>query len=1276
MRKPVLRLGAPLCVLFASLHTASAFNVIEGAVFEFTSADDLFLDPAHAVIAVNVVNGANPDLVVNGVTFQGDGGATAVTGTTTNGAVTVTTTRVGGGGEIPTWATPPAFSGGDPTSEMNLGLVMQSIRWASGAGTNGLDITISGLDQKAYDIQLLTNEGADNNRRWDIGVEGNLVVDDHGSEGNGVWAPNNSFAYRGQFVPSADGILDIRFQADLGGDPFMGADANSILGAVVVHEVPPTAPTDIQLSDNVIPSTIPIGTSFATLTTSDVNFPESHTYSLVAGAGDTDNDKFQIAGDQLQTNFDFSALGGATFSIRVRSEDIDTLTVEKEFIIVVSADSDGDGLQDDWELMFATNLTTLSGLGGADADGDGCTDLEEFNNMTNPVVADTDGDGSNDGAEKANGTDPNNPDTDGDGSNDGDEAAAGTDPLDPDTDGDGLTDGDEATVGTDPLDPDTDGDGVVDGADPAPLDPSIFSDTIALTGDIIEFTSADDLGLDPLNAIIAVDVFGSADRIVNGVTFLTDGPAPGSGSASNAAATVITSAPHQLGNWTAPPAFSGGDPTSEANLAAVMQNIRHSSAAGPFDIAISGLDPAVNYELQLLTNEGADRFRVWDIAVEGVLAVDNYTSEGYAGIGVWAPNNSFAYRGEFSPSADGILDVQFDIDLGGGGVLPGADVNGILQAIVLHLGPNAPTDITLAPSDIAATAAVGTGIGTLTSADVNGGETHTYTLVAGAGDTHNGSFQIVGDELQSAADLTAQAGNTLSIRVQTEDKDGLTLQKELSVTVTDDSDMDDLPDSWELANGGNLTDLTGLLSGPGPGPGTGDFDGDGCADLQERAGSTDPRNPDSDGDGSSDGAEKANGTDPLDPDSDGDGLNDGDEATATSDPLNPDTDGDTLLDGDEVAAGTSPILADTDGDGCRDDMDPQPLNPASCSPTIILHGEVIEILSPDDLNLDPTTTLVAVDVFGAGDKDVNGVTFQGDGQVPGVGDTIMGSGGVSVTVTGGPANGIANWANPGGGGTTPTFAGDPTSAGNLALVMESIRWNGNPGSVLVDVAGLTPGSLYALQLLTNEGRDRGTVRRVHDIAVEGQLVVDNYTSSGIADEQFWNANNSFAYRGVFAGPPDGMLNAELQANLGGNPPYQTLDNNPILQGVVVTELVGPAAILYASGLDPFAPPPTGPLTVDAGTITQLGPPLTAIRNQPSSVDFSVLYTRRTDLAALGLRLEMRFSHDMMPGSWEPGPGPASVVGTATGVEAVQEPYPFFLSNGRKARFWQLWLVPN
>src|SRR6185369_9344958 len=101
-----------------------------------------------------------------------------------------------------------------------------------------------------------------------------------------------------------------------------------------------------------------------------------------------------------------------------------------------------------------------------DCDGDGLTNLQEFQRGTNPVIADTDGDGLSDGAE-VNRTvggnpaplNPLNPDTDGDGLKDGVETLTGvyvsqsdtgTDPLRYDTDADGFSDLHEIVRGTDP----------------------------------------------------------------------------------------------------------------------------------------------------------------------------------------------------------------------------------------------------------------------------------------------------------------------------------------------------------------------------------------------------------------------------------------------------------------------------------------------------------------------------------------------------------------------------------------------------------------------------------------------------------------------------------------------------------------------------------------------------------------------------------------------------------------------------------------------------------
>jgi len=96
-------------------------------------------------------------------------------------------------------------------------------------------------------------------------------------------------------------------------------------------------------------------------------------------------------------------------------------------------------------------------------------------------------------------------------------------------------------------------------------------------------------------------------------------------------------------------------------------------------------------------------------------------------------------------------------------------------------------------------------------------------------------------------------------------------------------------------------------------------------------------NDDSDQDGLLNSLEVLAGTNPDDPDSDRDGLDDGPEVnTWKTNPLNPDTDGDTLFDGLEVDRGLNPLKRDTDGDGLDDANDPDPLNPPTRTPIVIL----------------------------------------------------------------------------------------------------------------------------------------------------------------------------------------------------------------------------------------------------------------------------------------------------------------------------------------------------
>lgn len=206
------------------------------------------------------------------------------------------------------------------------------------------------------------------------------------------------------------------------------------------------------------------------------------------------------------------------------------------------------------------------------------------------------------------------------------------------------------------------------------------------------------------------------------------------------------------------------------------------------------------------------------------------------------------------------------------------------------------------------------------------------------------------------------------------------------------------------------------------------------------------------------------------------------------------------------------------------------------------NGRIMSIISPDDLNLDPATVVIAVDAFGDEDREVNGVLFQSDktdnDQVG-----LVERDGVRVDLE--STHFIDGWAG------APAFTGgEGESATNLSLIMEDIRWSQAPSPVTMNVSGLKRNALYEIQILVNEGADRD---RHWDISVNDELVVDDFTSEGTNEgDDIWSPENSFVYVGEFNADPDGNINVVMQQHIGGQDQMGS-DNNPILQAFVVHE---------------------------------------------------------------------------------------------------------------------------
>lgn len=298
-------------------------------------------------------------------------------------------------------------------------------------------------------------------------VNGELTADD--------------FIIDNTFLPTNENPLYIGNRADLTTTPFHGfldevRIHNTVLSDEEIADI--AAGTASSLSTVRFSSAAAAGSTIARLAKNMPAEGESYTFALVNGAGDEDNDKFAIEGDALKTgghNFAGDP-DGTVYSIRVQT----TAQTSGDrftdiFNLILTGDSDADGLPDAFEKRFAEDLARLSGQNNADADQDGLSDLQEFEHANgefpdiDPTKPDTDGDNLLDGEEIAGAgqrppTNPTQTDSDGDGLSDKAEnntgtfagaSQTGTNPTLSDTDGDGAADGKEVAKGSNPTDADS-----------------------------------------------------------------------------------------------------------------------------------------------------------------------------------------------------------------------------------------------------------------------------------------------------------------------------------------------------------------------------------------------------------------------------------------------------------------------------------------------------------------------------------------------------------------------------------------------------------------------------------------------------------------------------------------------------------------------------------------------------------------------------------------------------------------------------------------------------
>ncbi len=119
--------------------------------------------------------------------------------------------------------------------------------------------------------------------------------------------------------------------------------------------------------------------------------------------------------------------------------------------------------------------------------------------------------------------------------------------------------------------------------------------------------------------------------------------------------------------------------------------------------------------------------------------------------------------------------------------LRSTDQGGLFTEKVLSIAVNnvndAPTDLALSASSVNENVAANTVIGSFSSTDQDAGNTFTYSLVAGTGATDNGAFNILGNQLRINAIPNFEVKSSFSIRVRSTDQSGAFVEKVLPISI-------------------------------------------------------------------------------------------------------------------------------------------------------------------------------------------------------------------------------------------------------------------------------------------------------------------------------------------------------------------------------------------------------------------------------------------------------------------------------------------------------------
>ncbi|MEP1097761.1 MAG: cadherin domain-containing protein [Cyclobacteriaceae bacterium] len=493
-------------------------------------------------------------------------------------------------------------------------------------------------------------------------------------------------------------------------------------------------PTNISVSSAFIDENEPVGTSVGTITSTDADAVFSHTYSLVSGTGDIDNASFNISGDQLQSAVVFNVENQPVFKIRVRADDGLGGTLEEEWTINVndvaeaptdleisaSAIDENNAIND----VIGSFTTTDEDAGETYTytlvAGSGDTDNGSFNILGSQLRASSIFD-----FETKNSYSVRLQTDDGNGGQFEKQFTLSVNDVN-----ETPTDIQLSNASVD--------ESTSSGSLVGTLSTTDEDAGQSHTYSLIVGTGSTDNGSFTIsgNQLQSAEVFDFETKASYSVRVQTD---DGNGETFEEAFTItINDLPASVTSL------------DLSNLT-IGENQPSGSTIGSF--TTSGEDLSGSFTYSLVSGAGDTDNSSFSISGDQLVTNASFNFEVKASYSVRVMTD------------DGSLSDEQAFTI---------TVNNISEA---------PTDLSLSTATIAENNSMGDVIGTLSTTDQDAGDSYTYTLVSGTGDTDNASFSVVGDVLQAAATFDFETQDSFSVRIQTTDGNGGVFSKAFTITI-------------------------------------------------------------------------------------------------------------------------------------------------------------------------------------------------------------------------------------------------------------------------------------------------------------------------------------------------------------------------------------------------------------------------------------------------------------------------------------------------------------